>query len=70
MEAEAYRRNDFFKQVKAIDAALEMIPKEYRDGVWESVVHEKAFPKNAKRTVYSYWKRRFIHAVAVKLGYM
>lgn len=68
MEKEVTKVN--MKQVKAIDESMEMIPAEYRDGVWESVVNNKPYPKNAKRAVYSYWKRRFVYSVAVKLGYL
>lgn len=58
------------RDIAAIDHAMEMIPKEYRGGVWQSVAYSLAYPKDADRRTYSRQKSRFIFFVAVNKGWV
>ena len=56
--------------ISAIDTAKSMIPPEYREGVWRSVMYRKPYPINADRTTYGRWKSKFVYTVAEKLNFI
>lgn len=63
-ERDGIRRAVLKSEIKAIDTAREMIPEEYRDGVWFNIVGDMRYPENADRVTYSRYKQRFIYQVA------
>lgn len=65
--SKAARREALLLKVKAIDEALEIVPPEYRRGVWNSVQYFDAFPIDADRSTYGRWKSRFVYEAANKL---
>lgn len=68
--SKAIRREQYVRKVKAIDEALEVLPREYRRGVWNSVQYFDSYPLDADRSTYARWKARFVWEVANKLGIM
>lgn len=66
--SKAARREERIRKTRAIETALEIVPEEYRRGVWDSVQEQKAFPLDADRSTYSRWKSRFIWEAANRLG--
>ena len=56
--------------ISAIDTAKSMIPPEYREGVWRSVMYREPYPFDADRATYGRWKSRFVYAVAEKLNFI
>lgn len=53
--------------ILAIENARDMVPKEYRNGVWNSVMFREPFPIDAARGTYGRWKSRFVYGVAQAL---
>lgn len=66
--AKAIRREKLLERIRAIDEALEVVPPEYRRGVWNSVQYFEAYPLDADRSTYARHKARFVWEVANKLG--
>jgi hypothetical protein len=56
--------------ILAIETSLDIVPEEYRAGVWASVIHNKPYPINADRTTYGRWKSKFVYTVAEKLNFI
>ena len=56
--------------VDAIEKALSEIPEEYRKGVWNSVMYNEPYPIDAARSTYGLHKSRFVHKVAIYLGFI
>jgi hypothetical protein len=54
-------------EYEAIHQALATLPREYRSGVWGSVVFRDPYPFDADERTYRTWKQRFIHAAAANL---
>ena len=52
------------ERISAIEKAKAEIPGEYIQGVWNSIVHEAAYPTDADRTTYWRYKAKFIYQVA------
>ena len=55
--------------VKIIDRALQSIPEEYREGIWNNIVYADPYPDYAIRT-WSRHKWRFVQSVGVGLGWI
>jgi len=68
--AKASKRERLLKRIDAIDDAKASVPAEYRKGVWENVMYGTRYPDDAHRNTYSYWKSRFVHKVAERLGFI
>lgn len=66
--SKAMRREEYVRKTRAIEAALEVVPEEYRLGVWRNVTEWKRYPLDADRTTYGRWKSRFIFEAANRLG--
>jgi len=56
------------KKIKAVDDALSMIPKDYRQGVKEKIMYRVNYPDNVTRNTYTKYKNQFIYDVAVNLS--
>lgn len=67
VESKVLKRDRSLKIINVIDKEKENIPKEYRQGVWDNIMHGKSFPKDAGRATYSRYKSKFIYEVATKL---
>lgn len=65
--AKGVKLAEISKQISAIDRALLKIPPEYREGVWEGVMNNSAYPTDAHRNTYGYWKARFVYEVAYNM---
>ncbi|WP_456095506.1 hypothetical protein [Peptostreptococcus sp.] len=64
------KRCDLLKDVKVIDMALELIPEEYRAGVWNNIQYNKSYPTYAGARTFARYKAIFIHSVAKGLNYI
>ncbi len=64
------KRCDLLKDVKVIDMALELIPEEYRAGVWNNIQYNKSYPTYAGARTFARYKSTFIHSVAKGLNYI
>lgn len=51
----------------AVKCALETLPAEYRNGVYDNLTEGKAFPLDASEVTYKRYRSRFIRAVAEQL---
>lgn len=63
----AAKREGYLTKINAIDKAKDEIPKEYRKGVWDNIQYRSAFPLDAARSTYGYYKSQFIFNVARNL---
>ncbi len=70
VHSKASRRERDRDIVAAVDKALQQIPKEYRKGVWDKVVHQKKYPDDADPSTYSRYRSMFIIQTAINLGYI
>lgn len=61
---EVIKRDKYFNYVKIIEESLNVIPTEYKKGVWDNVTKYKAYPLDADRSTYGRYKSKFIHEVA------
>jgi hypothetical protein len=68
-ESKALKIYDDSSIVKAIELAREEVPAEYRLGVWNSVMYNEPFPRDAARSTYGMHKSRFVYTVAEYLGW-
>ena len=66
-ENKALRLYALGNECDAVDKALASIPKEYRKGVWENIVHSAPYPYDADKETYGRWRRRFLYQVAQNL---
>ena len=57
-------------EVRAIEAAISEIPKEYIDGVWNNIQHRAPYPTDADMRTYKRYKQKFIHTVAENLNFI
>ena len=62
------RREKLIIEISCIDHALEIIPKEYRKGVWDNILHGSPYPMYADRSTYGRYKSKFIFLVAERMG--
>lgn len=69
-EMKAIRREHDRNAVRAIEKARDLIPKEYRQGVWDSVLYREPYPSDAARKTYSEYKSKFVYKVAEYLGWI
>lgn len=54
--------------LNAIDDALKQIPIEYRQHIFDNVVHKTAYPLDyANKNTWSMWRTRFLYYVAENL---
>lgn len=60
----AQKLSDLADDIRAIEKAKLVIPAEYMDGVWDSIVYRKRFPDDAHPNTYGNWRARFVYEVA------
>lgn len=53
-----------------INAALERIPEEYRDGVLRAIVDKERYPNTAGKATWKRWRQRFVYYVALEAGFI
>ena len=68
--ARVMKRENLLKKTLVIENAMAKIPEEYRKGVWNSVMYNKAYPLDADRTTYARYKSKFISQVALEMGFV
>lgn len=66
-ENKAIKRAEYSKKIDAIDYALELVPEEYREGIWNNILYRSPYPYTAGETTYRRWKARFLYKVAERL---
>lgn len=66
----AVKRLKMEERLKAVERALTEIPEEYRRGIMDSIVYDTRYPRDADRSTYSKWKRRFVYKVAKKMDWI
>ncbi len=54
----------------AVENALQVIPEEYREGVYQSIAYGKPTPGYAHRTTWSRHRASFVEAVAHKMSFV
>lgn len=64
---DAVRRADISQKIEAVEKAIEIVPEEYRQGVWDSAVNRKPYPRDADRVTYWRYKSIFYRTVAKKM---
>ena len=60
----AIRRETMLSTVRVIEKEKQLIPKEYRDGVWNNILFGTAYPDDADRSTYGRYKSKFVYSVA------
>lgn len=60
--------NEARARVIAIEESLELIPVEYRKGVYENVANNVRFSDLASANTWKKWKKRFLYNIASKLN--
>lgn len=67
IELKALKRETYLTKIKAIEKAIEIIPPEYRKGIWDNIMIYKRYPDDAAKSTYGVYKARFIFLVAENL---
>ena len=57
-------------RLEPINAALERIPEEYRDGVLRAIVDKERYPNTAGKATWKRWRQRFVYYVALEAGFI
>ena len=63
----AIQRAELSSKIQAVERAYSMIPAEYRQGVWDNVVHRARYPSEAGERTYRRHKARFLYRAAKNL---
>ena len=58
------------ERVKAIQRAEEVIPREYREGIWNNILYKQHYPKIADRATWSRQRCKFIYFVAKNMRWI
>lgn len=66
-EDKVMQREQYQHEIDAIDKALKQIPIEYRQYIFDNVVHKIKYPDFADKTTWSRWRMRFLYFVAENL---
>lgn len=61
--------SDLERQIRIIENSLDIIPDEYKEGVWMNVTQDKSYPVESSKRTYSMYKQLFIYEVAVRMGW-
>lgn len=64
----AARRLRLLEVVDMIDDEMQLIPKEYRRGVWNNVLYRTPYPIDADRSTYGRYKSRLLYRLAERQG--
>ena len=63
-ERDGIRRAELREAIAAVESALQILPEEYRKGVWENITKYRRYPDDAEPRTYRTYKQRFIYHVA------
>ena len=63
-ERDGIRRAELRDAIKAVNEALQVIPEEYRKGVWLNIIDYRSYPDDADPRTYRRYKQKFIYYVA------
>lgn len=66
-ERAVIKRSKYLNDVGVIKKCFEVVPDEYKKGVWNNIVFRKRFPDDAARSTYGNYKALFIFEVAKEL---
>lgn len=69
-QQKALTRVNLWTKIEAIDQALNTLPDEYRQGVWNNVVYRVRYPDDAEPRTYRRYKSKFIYMVAKNMFWM
>ena len=61
------KRDAFIEKTRAIEKALDTIPYEYQNGVWNSILYFERYPRDAAVSTYGSYKSKFIYKTAENL---
>lgn len=70
VEQKAMRREKYLSIIRIIREAKQLVPKEYRRGVWMNVMYAEPFPLDAGRATYGRYKSQFVYEVARKVYFL
>lgn len=54
----------YWQDIQAVEQAFEIVPPEYRRGVWRNITQNVRYPDDASKRTYAIHKQRFIWKVA------
>lgn len=54
-------------RLEAIYAAMNKIPEEYRQGIFDQIVNREPFKNGAHENTWKKWKQRFLYELAINL---
>lgn len=60
----------YWEDMKAVEEALNLLPEEYRNGVWNNIVKNERYPDDANPKTYRRYKQTFIWHVARNKGWI
>lgn len=63
-QQKALTRVNLWTKIEAVDQALNTVPEEYQQGVWNNVVYRVRYPDDAEPRTYRRYKSKFIYMVA------
>lgn len=55
--------------IRPVEAAMEYIPPEYREGLLRAIIERERYPDYADLSTWKRWRQRFIYHVAVEAGF-
>jgi hypothetical protein len=61
------RLSKYERDTSAVERALDKIPQEYRQGVFDNIRYGKRFPEGAAYRTWLRWKQKFIYLTAINL---
>lgn len=64
------KRAELSRNLEAIEQALNIIPTEYRRGVWNNVVYRSRYPMDAGEATYRRWKKKFLYNIAKNMNFI
>lgn len=67
-EKAAIRIEKISREIRIVENALQIIPEEYREAIYNHVAHDTPFPVWANGRTMSRWKVRFVCSVALECG--
>ena len=65
--AAAVKSAELSEKIKCIDNALQLIPKEYRQGVLDNIILRAPYPDYAHENTWKTWRHRFIFYAATNM---
>lgn len=60
----AIKLSSISTRITAIEKGILWVPYEYRQGIWDHIMHKQRFPDDADRRTYTRWQQRYVYEVA------